>query len=357
MSFIFLSLILHILFLAFTIRVFYPLRFEQQPLLFFDLFSRPFAFEWYLSPVFSMVNIFLLFLISRKYFKRNAYLPSLLYALSPWVIYLSALGSVYIFLLMLLLCFTCGFIYKSGSTMIISAVVLFYTHILSLIFLLPLIFFKNKKIIYIFLIPLAVLLILNREGTKNLLVRDVRIYSDASISSKVNKFQGESKKEGFDKLTRLAENKYIYHLKYAALKATYLLSPINYFSAQFKLLGFSINPPFFAGFLIPFLYGLYLLLKDLKKYSYLLLPLVLLIPAFLSGQMFDLNRLILFSPVVIFITSYGILKLGKRSRLALAFCLVLVSVQFLLFLSDLHIREFARFEITKNPTGFYYIKQ
>ena len=96
------------------------------------------------------------------------------------------------------------------------------------------------------------------------------------------------------------------------------------------------------------MYGLYLILSFKTRRRYLLLSLVLIIPSFLSEKMVDLNRLVLFEPVIIFIAVYGLQGFYNNKKLLtkiiLCLSLILVLFQFLVTISDINSREYPRFE-------------
>ena len=124
--------------------------------------------------------------------------------------------------------------------------------------------------------------------------------------------------------------------------------PATFFTSQEKLLNFSFSPPIYFGFLIPFLYGLYRILKLPVTRKYLLISAILIIPSFLARSLVDLNRLVIFSPVIIFVTSYGLILFSRHQkklfRFATYITLFLVLIQFLVTQFDISFREVSRYQ-------------
>lgn len=315
-------------------------------------------------------NVLLVWLIAKKFLGRKfALLCPFVIILSPWFYYLAFAHSFYIFLLFLTLLVTIGFLQivsdqKTlgsvlviiGSTIAIYISVLFLP-LLTILFAASISFkilsFRNLKISIIFLaflcLPLLILIGKNKVGFINSLSREVKIFSDPGLINSVNRYQGAAEKNGFKILSRISENKYLFFTEYVFLKYTSQLVPETYFTPKDKLLGFSFSPPIFIGFLIPFTYGLYLALKrpDLRKI--LFVSTFLTIPSILAKDLVALNRLVLFSPVLFLLISYGLACLYKeRKNMAARNFLVLTSLliifQLLVTISDIHFREGKRFE-------------
>src|SRR5581483_4919479 len=123
----------------------------------------------------------------------------------------------------------------------------------------------------------------------------------------------------------------------------------TYFTPQEKLLNFSFSPPIYFGLMIPFLFGLYKLIKNVKSYQIILLTsLTLIIPSLLAKDLVNLDRLILIMPSIIFLISYGLVSIFQqkslKSKIALWIVIILVVVQVLVSLTDISTREYLRFQ-------------
>lgn len=351
----------------------YPIHLSAQTPFFFDLIEFHKTLPPWSIYLFGVANFLLIFLLAKAFFaKRQAYIPLLLFSISPWPAYLSLAGSYYIYLLTLLMLslygvwfFTLGKKKLGMAILVLSSTLLLYSSLLILIIFPILILasyltkalpFKaiNKSVILIMLLclPLFIFMIKNPVGLKNIFVSQVGIFSDPGLIGNVNKFQGESRKAGLFFLAKPIENKYTYLTQYSILKALKHLHPSTFFTSQEGLLKFSFSPPIFLGFLISFLYGLFFIIKQKSYRKYLIFPLILLLPSFFSKIPVDLNRLVLTSPFIIFIISFGILQLSKNRskihKLILILCIIFVFAQFLVTLFDINLREYLRFERTFN---------
>lgn len=349
---------------AFLLRVIYPIRLLFQKPFFFELAEFNFKFPLWIFFLFNLMNILLLWFICRAFFsKRKALIPVLLFALSPWSAYLTVAGSFYIILTTFVLLTILGILkirvgnYTIGVALFILGNLLsLYSSIILLLvfpfFVLGLMKFKilsikDIKIIIIliifFCLPLIFLLLKNTAGVKNIYQSQVTIFSDPGLISAVNNFQGEVHQRGLNFLARAIENRYIYFGEYITLKAFKNITPATYFTPQEKLLKFSFTPPIFLGLLIPFLYGLFLVLSSPIFRMYLILSTFLIVPSFLSSSLVDLNRLVLFKPVIILITGLGLIKLGGKRRL-LYLTIILVLFQLGVTIFDINHREYLRYE-------------
>lgn len=364
---IFSAYILSILFAALVIRTIYPLHFSDQTLFFLDLLGFSNGMPGWLIYIFGLMDLLLIFLVGRIFFKRiTAYLFMLFFGLSPWFIYSVIAGSFYIYLLgLLLVIFLSLDLMRSGrskigrilfvlssSILLYSSIILFLSYTLFIIGTILLGFIKISKIwsglllVFIICIPLFFLSFKNYVGLKNIFHNQVNFLSDPGIVNSINVFQGESKKQAFRYLSKISENKYSYVSRYMILKLIQNVIPSTFFTPEEKLLGFSFAPPVYFGMLIPFLYGLYLIARSRNLRRYLILSLILVIPSFFSKMIVDLNRLILFMPVIFFIVVYGFEKLNteKTTKLVVVFCSTLILIQFIVTISDLSLREYPRFE-------------
>jgi hypothetical protein len=147
-------------------------------------------------------------------------------------------------------------------------------------------------------------------------------------------------------LARVSENKYLFSAEDLLLKYTEQLAPATSFTSQAKLLEFSFSSPIFLGFLIPFFYGIYLLLKSSEARKIIFISTLLVIPSVLSQEDVNLNRLVIFMPAVIFIVAYGIIKLTEQRKTKIIYILIfsiMVILQLFITASDIKIREKARF--------------
>lgn len=354
---------------ALIFRVIYPLHFDKQPLFFSDLIGFSFGLPIWSIYIFGFFDLLLIWLIGKILFNKFwAYLSFLFFSFSPWFLYTVVLGSFYIYLLFLvLIIFLSLFLIKSGerrigglifiissSVLLYSSIVIFLSYFLficGLIFLKFIEFSKLKlSLILISLICLPVLFMAFRNpvGLNNIVNNQIDFLSDPGLKANINLLQGESKKRGFSYLSKISENKYVYLSRYTLLKLTKNIIPSTFFTSEEKLLGFSFTPPIYLGLLIPFFYGIYLILFSKDKRKYLILSLVLIIPAFFSQKMVDLNRLILFEPILIYIITYGLSKLFYKkemmAKLILILCVMLVSIQFVVIIFDINLREYPRFD-------------
>jgi hypothetical protein len=69
-------------------------------------------------------------------------------------------------------------------------------------------------------------------------------------------------------------------------------------------------------------------------------------PSVLAKQPVDLNRLVIFMPIIVFIISYGIVKLIEQKNKKMVYIVifsVLVFLQVLITVSDIKLREKDRF--------------
>lgn len=354
---------------AFIIRGIYPVHFlEQKPLL-FDLIEFNLRFPIWLYLFTNSVNILLIWIIAKKFFLgRLALIPVLVYCLSPWSFYLMVSKSSYIYLLCYMLITLLGILliksekYKKGSLIfILGAVLSLYSSLLMLIIypiiVTCLILFKfitfrrltnSVFIITLICLPLIFFMIRNQVGVKNIYRNQVTLFADPGHLNTVNKFLGESSKAGLNFLARVGENKYLYLSKYLVLKTTKHLTPSTFFTPQERLLNFSFSPPILLGFLIPFLYGLYLVLKSPNLRLGLVISLTLLIPSIVSKSLVNLNRLLLYEPVMVFIISLGLVRItekkGKVYQYAVFLIVILVITQFIVTIFDINFREYARYE-------------
>ena len=337
---------------------------------FADLLQKTIAIpDQFYIPLF-FINAILIFLIGKHFLeKKYNFLPPLVYLLTPWIYYENFAHSFYIFLLTLILITIYGAVRIEVGNKIIGSILFVAGFTASVYFSVPLLItlpllfisllllkvqtFKNFKsatiVLLLLLIPLFFLILRNPAGFKNAFKNDVRIYSDPTLLNAINRYQGDAQETGFKNLGRISENRYLFFSEYFGLKYMNQLIPEVYFSPQYKLLGFSFEPPMFLGFIIPFIYGLYCLLKNARARKVLIISSLLAIPSVLANDLVSLNRLVLFSPVIIFIISFGLIRLydlrrGKNPKIFLAITIILVFFQIIVTISDIKTRELQRFE-------------
>lgn len=356
---------LHFILLGLTTNALFPAQLTPQSLFAFDLAGTPIIFPWWTPFIVNISNIFLLWLISKKIFTdRIRFIPPLVYAISPWVTYLTVANSIYVFLLCLILIFFLGYLIfnlhgKLGIVLMIgsSAILMFSSFFMFLIIPLGIgvILFNNLSsftnlkplIISTFIILLFLLGIsfYNQQGFLNISKSQIQFLEDPALINSIQEFQGESKKEGYYFLSKLAENKYIYTAKYFVLKLSKQIAPSTIFTPQEKLLGFSFSSPIFVGFLPLFLFGLYKGLSDRVFRKYLPFALLLIFPSFMSKSLVDLNRLFLIFPFVILCINYGIANLQHKTRIVFVSLIIfLIFFQFIVTCFDIKLREYERFD-------------
>ena len=355
---------------AFLIRIIYPIHLQEQKPVFFDLIELNAIFPLWLIYFFGSINIFFIWIIAKKFFLgRLALIPVLIYCFSPWSFYLMVAESFYVYLLTLLLITFLGILQvkseksKLGILLFVLGSILALYSSLLLLMIYPILigglvwikFIPYKKIslslfiVALFCLPLLISLFRNQVGIKNIYRNQITLFADPGHINIINAFQGESSQAGFNFLSKIAENKYVYFSKYILLKAFKQITPSTYFTSQEGLLKFSFSPPIYFGFIIPFFYGLYLILDAISLRKYLVASFILLIPSFVSKELVNLNRLVLFEPVVILIISLGIVKIAQRKKerifkFVLFLTIILVSIQFLVTIFDINLREYARYE-------------
>lgn len=341
--------------------------FISEPLFISDLLGNGIVVPWRLIFLLDLCNILLFFIIGKKFLNPNlGLLASFLYGISPWAPYAQLFGSIYILLLSFFLIFFLGILLlnkkdvKGMPMIIISSSVLLYSSFQSW-FILPLLTFTIYKmklinISYLKILIFTIIIIFisviwlsskNFIGFMNVFKNQVDFLSDPGIKNSINQFKGESNEAGFNLLAKVSENKYTYMLRYLTLKSIKNIVPSTFFTSQEKLFNFSFSPPLYVGFLPPFFYGLILVVKSNELRKYLLLSVVFIVPSFLSKILVELNRLILFYPVVIFLISFGLIKLHDNKNLILRFVLYLslflAVLQIVITFLDIGLREHQRY--------------
>lgn len=350
----------YIILCALISRSIFPIHYENQNFFFSELINHPLQIPYFLNLVFVFINPFLIYLTAKKFFAQKAFIPFAIFCLSPWSAYLGISYSSYNYLLTFTLMAILGLSRiqtSQGKFLFVSGIILSsYSSILMLItavlfsvlswFMLPNLR-SWLKVIFILLIPLFLLMFLNKAGTENLFHLQAGSLFSHDIFNINDNYRGQSIKGGFGYLAKIVENKLDIVLILSLFKLLQNLSPQTYFTALNKLLNFSNTPPIFLGFLPLFLTGVYKQIRQKSFRNYLPLFLILLLPALLSERIPDLNRLLIFEPVLIFFISQGIVSLvntQRFSKIILFGCLLLVLIQINTTLFDIGFREFPRHE-------------
>lgn len=353
-------IILHQLLIVFINNILNPIHYASKNLFFLGLIGYRWDITYPLLFILDLLNLILVWLISKHTFKgKFTIIPPFIYAIIPWSSYLVSAGSFYIYLLFIILVIIYGFLEMKvekglGQAFFIGGIVLgayssvFFLIMIVVLSLLTISQLKSLKFLHrsfiistLLMFPLLFLIYANQISFKNTVKEEIRAFEDPGLINNVNQFQGSAKEEGVGNLARLSENKYIFTSKYLFMKYLKSFIPTTYFTSSEKLLTFSFSPPIYFGFAIPFLFGLYYLTKSSTSIKIFLLSSVLVIPSMLSKQLIDLNRMIIFAPVVIFVISFG---LKKISKIFLVITICLVIFQLLVTLSDIKLRERDRYQ-------------
>lgn len=343
------------------------IRLDHQSIFLVDLIGRPIFLPVWAYYLCGAVSTLLIWLIARRFFPGNwALLPPLLFSISLWPAYLVAAQANSIIALLFLLSLFLSFLKwrdNQGSIwwLILFIGILYYFSFLVapviwilFLFLVVTGYISKQQKLRLFLVVLLMYLpvvlgsLYNPEGIFNLTKQQIKIFSEPGLLNSVNSFKGESQQAGFGTLAKLTENKYLYLSEYLSLKILKHLSLSTYFTPQEKLLNFSFSPPLYLGFIVPFFYGLYTIIKNNKSSRIMLLAsLPLTIPSILAQPLVDLHRLILIMPAVVFIISCGLMSLYRERRLfnkiLLWGVICLVITQIIVSLLDISLREYPRF--------------
>jgi hypothetical protein len=346
--------------------------FVPEPLLFSQLMGKAINLSPFADIGFGLINLILMIFISKKLLgSKLNYIPPLLYAVSPWSIYLEVGGSLYIpvltfFLLMFVSLKSIKNHKLSLSLFLLSSVCMVYSSIL-IWFTLPFLVFSLVKLnylprenlrvyllaLFIFCLPLAFITFKNIEGIENIYSKQVSIFSEVGLINTVNVFRGETSKTKWAILGRFVENRYFYLSEHFVFNLLKHLSPVAYFTPEFKIYDFSFSPPIFVGFLLPFLFGLKNLYYLCLKNKWLILTIFsLILPSLLSKNSPDLNRLILVSPGIFILISLGFTQLlnteNKWGKILLVMSITLILLQLFITSSDIYMRENIRLFQIKN---------
>lgn len=346
-------------------------NFNPDTIFITDLLGRSIIFPYYATAVFGLLNMFLLFLIAKHIFgTKIAFWAYIIYGVSPWTSYIEFTGSIYVFLLALILTSFYGLILvKSGrrrlgfSLFVAGILLLLYSSLLMWI-VVPLLIWSVIKINFVsfnklkiilatallFCLPVLIFSIVNFRGLKNITKNQITIFSNPGLISVLNKFQGENMTFKFKNVPRIIENKYTYlgqHLMSIALTSS---NPINFFTPQIKLLDFSFSPPILLGFIISFTFGLFSIRKWKKPIPILVALFALYIPSLLSRKAPDFSRLMIFSPIIFIFIALGLKNLLSSSKIInkyLVFTMIILVVLQLFFtFSDI---------LTREPLRLYYL--
>lgn len=333
----------------------------------FDLLGKSIIFPWWVNLILGLVNIILIWFITKKIFSsRVALFSALIYAISPWTVFVELSGTSYVFLLFIFLLLALSVILKDQKNELGAVIMSFSvtTLLLSSIFswvILPILFIgtlatgviKQKKAVLVNFILVnfilvgavtTILIVTNREAFKNHLNNQLTILSDVGIINTVNTFRGENQKANFS-VGKVAENRYGYFSQKLFVNFLDTLTPTIYFTPQAKLLNFAFTPPIFLGLLFPFIFGLVYIFKLFQKYRGLILSLlILVIPSVFSKSSPDLTRLIIFSPFLFIITGLGlenfyINRKHKVIKFLITLSIILLVFQIFVTIQDIFLRE------------------
>ncbi len=320
-------LLIQVVFTFFLQQYLYPIHFPPQ---FFFFLYIPME----IIVVINLFNTFFFWATAKRFLRGNlSLIPPAIYAISPWGNYLSAMGSIYILSLFMVLLVLYGLvILRSGESRIFWTKAVGLLAGISVLVAVPLVFLSEKGV-YDF---------------RKAAVKEIKIFSDPGLINNVESFQVEVGESGLGSLSKFAENRYINSVEYVFLKYVKNLTPSTFFTPQEKLLNFSFSPPIYFGFIFPFLYGLYLVLRSPVFRKRFFVGTILVTPSLLAGKMVDLNRLVIFSPVVIFVISYGLIAMfeGRKNRTLHAFLAIsafLLVVQVAITFLDIGTKEQDRY--------------
>ncbi len=337
-----------------------------------SLLGRGFVLPLYVTQIFGFGNLILIYLIGKKIFSNKVgLLSSLIYTLSPWTVYVSVAGSFYIFILFwLMLSFLGAIILKIDKSryglflLFLGIIVATYSSLI-VVLMLPIFFYmlfkldvldlstlRQNKILSLLILLFGILFVFiiskNPIGFRNILSRDINLFSNIGLINSVNDFRGLSEKVGFSLVGKLVENKVTYLGRHVLFNFLAQYTPTTYFTSQEKLLGFSFSPPILFGFIFPFFLGLREILNRIKKKNLLLiLSFSLVLPSILSIKSPDLDRLVLLSPLIFFPISLGLIKgFESRSLVKILMCcaIFVVVIQGIVVLRDISYREPLRYE-------------
>lgn len=358
--------------LMFRIFIMYSLpinKIASEPLLFFELINRQAIIPPWLIIGLGLINLLLIFIINRRIISYQVgIISAFLYGISPWIAYLEVAGSLYIFLISCLLIFFIALQMSNSRNnlslvmLVISSALMLYSSLLMWI-VLPLLIItflkvrlvnnKNLKIYLLALLlmslPIMFAMLKNVEGVRNILSLQITLFSNVGLINSVNVFRGEVNQTKFAIIAQLIENRYSYLSEHFLFNLLKHISPVTYFTSEFKMLNFSFSPPILLGFLLPFLLGLKYLFQSWGKYKWAFIAVIaLILPSVLSKNSPDINRLSLVAPVLFLFIGLGFTELINRKELIYKFLLfsvlILVLIQGLTTISDISLRESVRLQ-------------
>lgn len=339
----------------------------SENVLFSELINHPIFINSAIGIAFGLANLLLIMLVSKKLINSGIwYIPPLIYAVSPWTIYLEIGGSLYIpIVACLLLIFisiklmkqnTKGLILliSASSAMIYISILMWemFPFLIFSLLKLKLIDVKRLKnyLLYLTIIclPVFFLIFINVKGVKNIFSNQVSIFSEVGLINAVNSYRGETIQTKFATIGKFVENRYFYLSEHFIFNLLKHFSPSAYFTQEFKMFDFSFSPPIMLGFLLPFIFGLKRVIKLYLKNKWLFLMIIsLILPSILSKNSPDHNRLILIAPAMFIVIGIGFKDLLTRKsavyKLLLVFTFILIVTQLFTFVSDVFLREGIRF--------------
>jgi hypothetical protein len=333
---------------------------------FFPFFgNKPFALELFQTDfdipvgiifILSIINIFLLFILIRKFFSQKiSFFTIIFFASSWWTIYLGVFNSLYPLVIFFGLLFGIGLFWKSGIGGYflegIGILGLLFSSFLTMVPLIILLFLNLKFklfpfkaaifaniLLVIIILGLAVLTIIDPGNAKHVIGQEVTIFQDVGLINAVNRFQGESNNAHIGLIGRLIENKYSYLSLKTINNFMVHFFPFTYFTSNFKILSFSQESPILIGLIIPFFFGLGEIVKQKKWPVYLILFILLILPSFLASNAPDLNRLFLVAPLIFLVVAIGFENLQIHKNF-FWLAVVLIFSQEIMILTDIYLRE------------------
>lgn len=375
----------------FTLFLVYPISQYSSPTLIFFIFNLNFHLPFWVSLSGGIMNPIVLYLIlSREKVEfKNLVIFALVF--NPWSIFLELKGSMYpIYLLMLFIIYYLS--YHRTRSFINSAVLFLLIIISALLSVWNLIIIVglagiilpgkykllrsklssvpdvrrgkfvhcftrlrskttrylrslNKSIIAMVGLVIIIYLLffrLNPPGFRTYFIHEVSFLSNIGIYNSANDLQKELMDNNLLWLGRWVENKYIFLLSTLGVNNLTAFYPSTYIIADDQIYS-SIVPVLFVSFIIPFYIGLIQLIN--KKDKLLLLFPFCLVPAVVSRNLVDVERLLLFSPLVYFCVGKGFsLCLKKVPKTWLFFVNVLffssLFGQFVMVYTLIYIHEF-----------------
>lgn len=310
-----------------------------------SIFETGFQFPSFFFYLVSGINLLLIYRLISQYIGRRiyAYMAIVVYLLSPWFIYLERFGSFFLVELVFVLLLLNGIGSKSLREKVFFTSagygLLILSHLVFIV-LLPilLIYFygHSKKIITSLVIITLFTLGLgfwNTIAFVETIKQDISIFEDPGLINSVNTFQGNLRDAGFSFFDKIVINKYEYYFIHLVRVILIHISPVSYFTAQYSMYGFSNLAPISVGFLIPCMVGLwaFFVSTDMRKKMILfLLGIGLMIPSIVSKKVPDMERLVLFSPIIILLIIVGFNYLWMQKKL-LGRVLIIISLSLLLF--------------------------